>query len=94
MKDKILHMSEIFKIFSNDVRLCILVNLCKNEEKKVTELQECARASQSVVSQQLAKLRTAQVICANKKGNEVYYSIKNNEIKRMIEQMIINEDSV
>ncbi len=84
MKERILHMSEIFKILSNEVRLCILVNLYKNGEKKVTELQGCAGVSQSLISQQLAKLRALGIIVASKVGNEVYYSLKNEEIKEII----------
>lgn len=89
MRDKILHMSELFKLLSNDVRLCILINLCKSEEKKVADLQECAGVSQSLISQQLAKLRTAGVIKANKISNEVYYSLKNEEIKEIINKLIL-----
>ena len=46
MKQKITEMSNIFKILSNEVRLCILVNLCNNEEKRVTDLQCCSNSSQ------------------------------------------------
>lgn len=88
MKNEILQMSELFKILSNDVRLCILINLSKSEEKKVADLQECAGVSQSLISQQLAKLRIAKVIQANKIGNEVYYSLKNEEIKNIIDKLI------
>lgn len=91
MKNKIIHMAEIFKMLSNDIRLCILVNLCINAEIKVTELQECSKASQSLVSQQLAKLRIANIISADKRGNEVYYSIKDNEIKEIINNTILKD---
>jgi DNA-binding transcriptional ArsR family regulator len=53
IEKKIFQMSEIFKILSNEVRLCILTNLCKNGEKRVNDLQTCANSSQSFVSQQL-----------------------------------------
>ena len=91
MKKEISHMSEIFKILSNDVRLCILSNLYKNGESKVTQLQECAGASQSLVSQQLSKLRAANIISADKRGNEVYYSIKDDEIRKIIKINIFKE---
>lgn len=91
MKNKIIHMAEIFKMLSNDIRLCILVNLCINGEIKVTELQECSKASQSLVSQQLAKLRIANIISADKRGNEVYYSIKDNEVKEIINNTILKD---
>lgn len=87
MKKKIFQMSEIFKVLSNDVRLCILTNLCKNGEKRVNDLQICANSSQSFVSQQLSKLKSMGIISANKVGNEVYYSIVNKEIKDIIEKL-------
>lgn len=90
MKEKILHMSQIFKILSNDIRLCILVNIIKKREVKVTDLQECVGASQSLVSQQLAKLRLQDIIEANKKGKEVYYSLKDEKIKEIIEKIVLN----
>jgi ArsR family transcriptional regulator len=89
MKEQIVQMAEIFKILSNEVRLCILVNLSMNKEKRVTDLQDCACVSQSLVSQQLAKLRDAKVIIANKKGNEVYYSLANDEIKDVIRKTLL-----
>jgi ArsR family transcriptional regulator len=89
MKEKIVQMAELFKILSSDVRLCILVNLCLNKEKRVTDLQDCAGVSQSLISQQLAKLRAAKVIDANKKGNEVYYSIANKEIEELVRKTIL-----
>lgn len=89
MKEKIVQMAELFKILSNDVRLCIIMNLCLNKEKRVTDLQDCAGVSQSLISQQIAKLRTAKIIEANKKGNEVYYSIANKNIEEIVRKTII-----
>ena len=87
MKKQITNLAKMFDILSNEVRLCILVNLYLHGEKNVTDLKECADSSQSFVSQQLSKLKDLGIIEARKRGVEVYYSIKDPEIKRVIEQI-------
>jgi DNA-binding transcriptional ArsR family regulator len=91
MKKNIKELADIFDILSNEVRLCILVNLTNNKEKNVTSLQNCAQASQSLVSQQLSKLKIMGIINANKIGNEVYYSIANKEIANIIKMFEISK---
>lgn len=83
--------AELFKILSNNVRLCILTNLCKNGEKRVSDLQLCANASQSFVSQQLIKLKYMGIICDRKEGVEVYYKICDQSIKDIIEKVVIGD---
>lgn len=87
MEEEIVQMSDLFKILSNEVRLCILVNLFLNGEKKVGELQHCANSSQSFVSQQLAKLKAQNIITSKKVGNEVYYSLVDTKIIEIIKSV-------
>jgi len=84
MNKDIRELSTVFNILSNEVRLCILFQIL-DEEKNVTNLQKCTNVSQSVVSQQLSKLKAMNIIKANKIGNEVYYSIKDKKIKTMLD---------
>ncbi len=92
MKMNIKDLATIFDVLSNEVRLCILVSLCHTKEKNVTGLQACACTSQSVVSQQLAKLKAMGMISAKKVGNEVYYSIANKEIEEIIKKFEITKN--
>ncbi len=87
MKDDLLRNSEIFKILSNPVRLCILTNLVMNKSRNVSELVMCSNVSQSLVSQQLAKLRLSGIISSKKVGNEVYYEIKDEKIIEIIKMI-------
>lgn len=87
MKQKITKMSNIFKILSNEVRLCILVNLCNNEEKRVTDLQCCSNSSQSFVSQQLSKLKALGIVSSRKNGVETYYYLKDKNICDIIKKL-------
>lgn len=89
MKKEIQKTSEIFKLLSNEVRLCIVVNLHLNGEKKVNELQDCSGASQSFVSQQLSKLKAAGIIKSRKEGQQVYYSIANEDVLNIIKNINI-----
>lgn len=83
---------ELFKILSNNVRLCILTNLCKNGEKKVSELQKCSNSSQSFASQQLMKLKYMGIITDRKEGTEVYYKLVDKNIERIIRKIILEEE--
>ncbi len=87
MKQQITEMSNIFRILSNEVRLCILVNLCDGKEKRVSDLQCCAQASQSFVSQQLSKLKDLGVVNSHRKGVETYYYLSNNIICDIIKKV-------
>ncbi len=91
MKRNVKEMANIFDILSNEVRLCILLNLCKNYEKNVGSLQSCAKASQSVVSQQLAKLKAMGIISSTKVANEVFYSIVDEDVASIIKNLKIGE---
>ncbi len=90
MKKNIYEMAQLFDVLSNEVRLCILLNLFNNQEKNVGGLQNCAKVSQSVVSQQLAKLKLNQIICCKKVGNEVFYSICDEDIKIILKTLLEN----
>ncbi|MEG2646077.1 MAG: metalloregulator ArsR/SmtB family transcription factor [Clostridia bacterium] len=94
MKQDIKEMSEIFKILSNDVRLCILTNLCLNGEKKVGELQLCTKSSQSFVSQQLSKLKSLGIIDSRKSGVEVFYFLNNKKISNVIKLLNIGNTNI
>lgn len=87
MKKEIKKISEIFKLLSNESRLCILSNLCLNGEKKVSELQTCAGSSQSFVSQQLSKLKAMGIVKDRKEGQEVYYCLVNKDVCDIIKSL-------
>lgn len=86
-------LSEMFDILSNEVRLCVISNLCFNGEKNVSELQTCSNSSQSNVSQQLAKLRSLGIIESRKVGNEVFYKITDNKVCDVI-KLVLEDHNV
>ena len=67
--------AEFFKTLAHPARLAILDHL-RNGEKNVNELQTLLDADQSTVSQQLARLRTGNLVDTRKEGTTIYYSIR------------------
>ncbi len=92
MKEELLKNAEIFKMLSNPVRLCILTNLAKDKRRNVSELIVCSNVTQSLVSQQLSKLRLAGIITCEKIGNEVYYELKDEKILKVIKTLFDLEE--
>ena len=62
----------MLSVFSNKVRLDIIVCLSR-KERNVAQLINVCGLSQSAVSQHLKKLRDAGVIAAKRDGKEIYY---------------------
>ncbi|MDD3048550.1 MAG: metalloregulator ArsR/SmtB family transcription factor [Bacilli bacterium] len=89
---EIKEMASIFKLLSNDIRLCIMVGLCKMGETKVGDLQHCIGASQSVISQHLAKLKALNLVSSRKEGLEVYYKLTDSKICDIVKQLDVCND--
>lgn len=87
MKEELNKNAELFKMLSNPVRLCILTNLARNNRRNVSDLIVCSNVTQSLVSQQLSKLKLAGIITSEKIGNEVYYELKDEKILKIIKMI-------
>ncbi len=83
--------ADLLKLIAHPIRLCILKGLVENGENNVSFMQSCLDVPQSTVSQHLAKLRTAGIIEDNRRGNEVYYKIKDDEVVNII-KLLFNEN--
>ncbi len=67
--------AEFFKTLAHPARLALLDHL-RAGEKSVTELQALLDADQSTISQQLARLRSGNLVDTRKEGTTVYYSVR------------------
>ena len=76
--------AEFFKTLGNPARLAILDHL-RDGEKSVNELQTLLEADQSTVSQQLAKLRSANIVEPRKESTTVYYSVRDPMIFKLLD---------
>lgn len=78
--------SNLLKALSHESRLMILCILATGE-KSVGEIQEIMDLRQPSVSQQLVRLRLDGIVSSRRDGRTIYYSIANEEAKRVVELM-------
>jgi DNA-binding transcriptional ArsR family regulator len=76
--------SDFLKALSHENRLLLLCLLSEGE-RSVGELENILSMRQSAVSQQLARLRLDGLVSARREGKAVFYSIANENVRRMIE---------
>ncbi len=81
--DEYERIAEILKTIAHPYRLCIVKGLMENG-CNVSRMQSCLDIPQSTVSQHLAKLRSAGIIKGQRKGLEICYSVKNEEVKKIV----------
>lgn len=77
--------SEILKALAHPVRLCIVAGLLDKGKCNVNYMKECLGLPQSTVSQHLQKLRAAGIIAGERNGLEIFYSVKCETTKKIID---------
>lgn len=81
--DDIMEMADMFKLFADSSRLKIICSILNNE-LCVCDLSELLGLSQSNVSHQLQLLRTSKLVKYRKEGKQVYYSLQDEHIEKII----------
>ena len=76
--------SKFLKALANDNRLMILCSLAEGE-KNVGELERILGIRQPTLSQQLARLRSDELVETRRDSRQIYYGLASDEAKRMIE---------
>ena len=66
----------VVKAMAHPTRMFIVDELSRCEERCVCELTEMVGADISTVSKHLSILKTAGIISADKRGNQVYYRLR------------------
>ena len=79
-----LFRAEFFKTLAHPVRIRIL-RLLRPGEKSVTELQKTLGLESSTVSQQLAILRTKNLVVARKEGTKALYAVRDSQIFQLLD---------
>ena len=79
-------MSILLKTISHPLRLSILCVLSLGE-RHVQEIVDFVGTSQSNVSQHLLRLKERGVLSVHKKANRVYYSIEDERMLALLQQM-------
>lgn len=83
-RKRTMEKAELLKQLSNPIRLCIVHQLCEVEHCNVSHFVDCMNTSQPNISQHLAKLKACGVVRVEKKANEVYYSLANEEVRQLV----------
>lgn len=84
---EIVNLSEMFKLFADNTRLRIICEIL-NQELCVYDLCERLNLTQSNVSHQLQILRTSKLVKYRKDGKQVYYSLQDEHIEKIIQMAL------
>lgn len=82
-------LSEMFKVFGDNTRIRILWALF-DKELCVYDIANVLSMSQSAISHQLKTLKQARLIKSRRDGKNAFYSIDDDHVKKIIEQMLIH----
>ena len=75
-EEQINSVSNLFSILSHPLRIKILWLLKKKKSLNVNQIQADLKISQSNVSQHLSLLKANKLVVEERKGKEVFYSLK------------------
>ncbi|MCI5968374.1 ArsR/SmtB family transcription factor [Helicobacter sp.] len=85
-KEELLYdLAEFFKIFGDSSRIRIL-SLLREEKLCVNAISYLLQLSASAVSHQLRILRQARLVRYQKIGKEVFYSLDDDHIEKILDQ--------
>nr|WP_254919322.1 metalloregulator ArsR/SmtB family transcription factor [Bacillus cereus] len=76
--------AEALKVLAHPDRLKIVKFLSERGKQNVTSIQTVLELPQSTVSQHLGRLKRSDLLKADRKGLEMYYSIEREYIEQVI----------
>lgn len=82
-------LSDVFKVFGDATRIKILWALFDNEIC-VYDIAQRLGMTQSAISHQLRVLKQARLVKARRDGKNTFYSLDDEHVKRIIEQVMIH----
>ena len=83
-EDKVIDLSELFKIFGDSTRVKI-INALIDDELCVGDIANRVNATQSAVSHQLRILKSSKLVKYRKEGNTIYYTLDDDHVKKIFE---------
>ena len=76
-------LAELFKVFGDETRVRILLELLEGE-KNVGDIVQNVAMSQPTVSHQLRILKQAKLVKARRDGKSMYYSLDDDHVRTII----------
>ena len=83
-EENLCDLADLFKVFGDSTRIKILSCL-KISELCVNDIAQSLDMTISAVSHQLRVLKTNKLIKSRKQGKEVYYSLDDDHVERIID---------
>lgn len=81
-EEKIIDLSELFKIFGDSTRVKI-INVLLNNELCVNDIAIKTNTTQSAVSHQLRILKGSKLVKYRKVGNQIYYTLADDHVEKI-----------
>ena len=81
----------LLKALAHPLRLQLLHGLLHTGCHNVGCMEHLPGVSQSCISQHLQKLRAANVVTAERSGNEVYYQVASREVASLVADLLGEE---
>ena len=86
-QDELYDVAELFKVFGDSTRINILTALFESE-MCVCDIGETLGMTKSAISHQLRILRQNKLVKSRKAGKEVFYSLADEHVVKIIEMAI------
>ncbi len=83
-KAKLEKAAYILKAVAHPVRLAVIDLLSNHNQMSVNEICEALQCEQSLLSHHLINMKLRGILQSNKEGLNVYYSLKEKEITKLI----------
>jgi ArsR family transcriptional regulator len=77
-------LADLYKLFSDSTRIGILWALSESE-MCVCDLCALLKMKQSAISHQLKNLKQARIVKYRRDGNVIYYSLKDEHIRKLLD---------
>ena len=85
--DMLFELADLFKVFGDSTRLRIMYAI-SDEELSVLSIAETPGMEQSTISHQLRVLRNNKLVRARREGKQIYYTLDDDHVKKIIEMGI------
>lgn len=83
----------VLKALAHETRLCVIMQLSRDDEMTVSQLREGADCEQSLLSHHLTDMRAKGILNCRRDGRNNYYSLKDKRITNVL-KCIMNCDLV
>lgn len=77
-------LADLFKVFGDSTRIRIMFTIADNE-MSVLNIAESLNMEQSTISHQLRVLRQNKLVRVRRDGKQIYYSLDDDHVKKIIE---------